>query len=129
MASIPGPIVFIAGLVVSAFSFFLNKKSFAMNGAYALFLYIGILIMFYGFVKILIWFITRESKSEKKEEVQQNIVASEQARLQEGSVYDKIQKEDPDEDRYKMVLKCRNCGMNHYVYNNFCSNCGMRLPK
>ena len=147
MASIPGPFVLVVGLIVSIFSFFLNKKSFAFIGAYSLFLYLGIILILYGFVKVLIWYMTRKSDEEKKIEAdklnqqnnpkqytqaqnqQRNQGSQMQTQTSQLSAFDEIQKRDYDEDRYRVVIRCQNCGMNHYIYSNFCSNCGARLPK
>ena len=134
MAEIPGPIIFIVGLIVSGVSFFINKKSFAFIGAYSLFLYLGVIIILYGFVKILIWYMTRESKEDKKaaaarQAAVQNAAATQNAASQPArqDVFDKIQQEDPDENRYRVVSRCPTCGLLHYSYANFCSNCGARL--
>ena len=140
MASIPGPVTFIVGLVVSGISFFLNKKSFAFNGAYSLFLYFGLILVFYGFVKILIWYITRKSNEEKKEDIKKDIKPggvnapsqgfNSQSQIPQSQMVENniTNGKGYDSERYNYVLKCRNCGLTHYAaYANFCQNCGSRL--
>jgi hypothetical protein len=172
VASIPGPMFLIVGLIVSIFSFFLNEKSFGFIGAYSLFLYFGLIILLYGFVKTLIWFMMRKSPEEKKIEaanqqnnsglagnqqnnpmqavqsqnqqgnlnqqtggasqqrnINQPLQGVQQAKVARQSAFDEVQKNDFDEDRYRVVIRCQNCGMPHYIYSNFCSNCGAHLPK
>lgn len=139
MAGIPGPIIFITGIIVSAVSFFFNKKSLDFNSAYALFLYFGLILILYGFVKILIWYITRKSEEEKKEAVKQALDKTAKANqplqnniqqnqnMQTGERSDIMQTRGDDEDRYTYVLKCKNCGISYFSYANFCQNCGLRL--
>lgn len=128
MASIPGPLVIAVGLVVSVISFFLNKKTFSFIGSYSLFLYIGLIILLYGFVKTLIWFMTRRSPEDVKAELKKDILEK-NSQIRSVSAFEEVQKKDFDEDRYKLVIRCQNCGMPHQIYSNFCQNCGMRLPK
>lgn len=139
VAGIPGPIIFITGIIVSVVSFFFNKKSLDFNSAYALFLYFGLILVLYGFVKILIWYITQKSEEEKKEAVKQALDKTAKANqplqnniqqnqnIQNGERSDIMQTRGDDEDRYTYVLKCKSCGISYFSYANFCQNCGLRL--
>jgi hypothetical protein len=122
-------LVLAIGLVVSGISFFLNDKGFYFIGPYSLFLYFGLLILLYGFISTLIWFMNRKSPEEIKEEVKKNIAQKETEEKKQESAFDKAQKTDFDEDRYRIVVRCKRCGMPHYIYANFCSNCGAQLEK
>ena len=82
--SIPGPITFIVGIIISITSFFINKKSFAFNGAYSLFLYVGLILTFYGFVKIMIWYMNRKSKEEQINEQKKDMVTGGANQYQQG---------------------------------------------
>ena len=125
MASIPGPIMLIIGLCVSIFSYFLNDKSFTFGSSYALFLYAGLLFMFYGFVKTLIWFMTRKSDKEIKDEIKQEKENPQNDTKM--SAFERMQRIDFDKEREAMTSRCKNCGMLHYAHANFCQNCGNRL--
>lgn len=155
MAEIPGPVIFVVGLVVSGVSFFINKKSFAFIGAYSLFLYLGLILIFYGFVKIMIWYMTRKSKEEKVIDQKKDIKPGGVNPTQQGMNNQGINNQNnaqsqnyqqqnvqpspmmenqltngkgQDSDRYQFIVKCRNCGLIHYAsYANFCQNCGTRL--
>ena len=73
MASIPGPIILIVGIIVSLFSYLRNEKTFYFTSSFSLFLYIGIILVFYGFIKTLIWMMVRKSDEERKEEVENEV--------------------------------------------------------
>jgi hypothetical protein len=128
LASIPGPLVLAVGFVVSVLSFFLNKKTFSFVGAYSLFLYFGIILLLYGFVKTLIWFMTRRSPEDLKAELKKEI-SEKNSQIRSASAFDESQKKDFDEDRYRLVIRCKNCAMPHHIYANFCQNCGARILK
>ncbi|MBR9691056.1 zinc ribbon domain-containing protein [Candidatus Woesearchaeota archaeon] len=127
MAKIPGPVLLIVGALVGAFSFRLNGKTINYNGPYALFLYIALVIALYGLVKTLIWYMMRLSKDEKKEIEKEGDLGKQKEQRQQTDVYDKQQTEDYDKERYRMIIHCKNCGLQHYVYANFCQHCGQRL--
>ncbi len=129
MANIPGPVTLAVGFIVSGVSFFINKKSFSFNGAYSIFLYIGIILVLYGFIMTLIWFMNRKSPEDIQAEIKNDIAEKEKKEKQQGYVFNQVQQKEYDEDRYQVVVRCKTCGMAHYIYSNFCSNCGSRLVK
>lgn len=123
MAAIPGPIVLIVGVIVAGFSYYLNGRETSFNGPYILFIYIGGAMIFYGFVKTLIWFIMRKSNKEIRDDAREFSkieLEGRQAQLRQSSSRS-------DTRPSHNTRSCQVCGLRHYAHANFCQHCGTRL--
>ena len=126
MAAIPGPVLLIVGLGMALFSNVLNGRTTEFNGSYALFMYAGAIMAFYGFVKTLIWLMMRKSGREIREEAKHS-AANVGANHGQMSGFEYLQRTDFDKERAAMTKRCPTCGFLYYAHANFCQNCGTRL--
>ncbi len=151
---IPGWIIFIIGLVVSIFSAIVNSKS--EESPMAIFLVMGIALIFYGLVKSLplIAKLRGQNKPKKEENKpvkksfneflkEQNVDSRQKVgNLQQGQGSEEYHKEhshnhpsnksnqsmnNSNSGHNKHVIHCPKCKYALHKTDNFCYNCGMNV--
>lgn len=101
MASIPGIVFIIIGIIMSVVSFFRIESL-------KVFIYVGLLFVFWGLVKI----IAKTLRSEKKRATEYE------------EEYYKSQK---PQQRHAQTRYCPRCRSQIALHHNFCSKCGARV--
>lgn len=134
MARSKGLLQIFVGVGVSLASFIIDFN--AKQPKFLAFLYIGGLVAFYGFIKLILWYLLLRP--------QENMLTDEKYKIKPKSDKDSDEKirtttlnpheikkfnknDSPFHTHHESIIACHSCSTKHYSKANYCQMCGSRF--